>query len=169
MIAEFREWSPTELGEAISNGPGEVASITVLDWGGGVLLQDLTVIGLDVGTDFDRAGGYAWTDVIAKREPPSQPLGALPWNPDLTVALPGRIDGWKVVAGAKLPDEPGQPPHRYVAVVEANPGPGYMVYHPVVWKAGEGFQRPRNGFITSHREAMSRFVQIVAGIHAGSH
>ncbi len=163
MIEEFREWTPAELGERIVAGPGEVVAIRVVDENGSPLIRDLTVIGIDVGQDFDRSGGYAWTEIVAKQEPPARPVGQPPWREE-TVAVPGRIDGWRVVAAARLPQEPNQPVHRYVAVVEAMPGPGFQVCYPVHWWPKKGFEALGRGPLVAHHEAMARFTQIIAGI-----
>src|ERR1051325_3303338 len=107
MIADFREWTPKELGTRIAAGPGDAVAIRVVDPAGSTLISELVVIGLDTGTDYDRSGGYAWTEIVAKQEPPARPVGQPPWTGE-TVAVPQRIDGWRVVAAAKPPDEPGQ-------------------------------------------------------------
>lgn len=163
MIEDFREWTPQELGKRLTGGPGEAVCIRVVDPNGATLINDLTVMGLDTGTDFDRSGGYAWTEIVAQREWAPRPIGVPPWTTE-TVAVPQRIDGWRVVAAVKLRDEPGQPPYRYAVVVEAMPGPGFLIYPLVLWRKGTGFEVIERGPLTSYDECMSRFVSVIAGI-----
>ncbi len=164
MIEDFREWTPKEFGKRVAAGPGDAVAIRVIDENGATLMHELTVIGLDTGTDFDRSGGYAWTEIVAKREWAPKPIGKPPWTAE-TVAVPQRIDGWRVVAAAKLRDEPGLPTYRYAVVVEAMPGPGFQLYPLVVWRKNTGFEVVERGPLTSYEECMSRFVCVIAGIY----
>lgn len=82
-----------------------------------------------------------------------------PW-PGETVGVPQRISGWRVVAAVKLPALPGRA-HRYIAVVEANPGPGYMMYSEVVWYPDRGYEGAGAVKILPYADVMFLFMEAV--------
>ncbi len=83
-----------------------------------------------------------------------------PWQGE-TVAVPQRIDGWRVVAAVKLPGTTTHP-HRYTVVVEANPTPGYVLHEEVVWTKQNGFKPASGGIkMLPYRDAMFLFMQVV--------
>ncbi len=80
-----------------------------------------------------------------------------PWPHD-TVAVPQRIDGWRVVAAAKLPS--GRGADRYLAVVEAsNVTNGFVFYAEVLWLPRHGFKptESQSSGIVTYRAAMELF------------
>ncbi len=76
-----------------------------------------------------------------------------PW-PHETVAVPQRIDGWRVVAAAKLPSGPG--PDLYIAVVEAMGTDGFIFHGEVHWLPRHGFKaiEGKSTSLLDYRDAM---------------
>lgn len=69
--ADFREYTPTDLAEALTTvGAGlGVVSVEVQDADGKVVAEDLVQLRVDLDNDLDRSGAYAWVRITARAEP----------------------------------------------------------------------------------------------------